>query len=92
MYTVFTGESFDEVIPGIESVYATIKEGRFKVVDLPCMSPLWDEFATYQYKEDASGQFTDEIADKDRFDVMDMVRYGIATREKRPKTYLIMSE
>lgn len=72
---------YDSVATGIGCVYGLIAEDRFKVVDLPCMAPLWDETATYQYKEDATGNFTDDILDKDKYDVMDMVRYGLASRE-----------
>lgn len=82
--------AFDSVEGGIETVYRIIAEDKLRVFNLPCMAPLWDEFATYQYKEDATGNFTDDIADKDEYDVMDMVRYGLASREKKPKPEVFM--
>lgn len=76
-------KGFDDVAGGIERVYGVIAQDRLSVFDKPCMVPFWDESGSYQYDEDAAGNFTKDIKDKDKYDVMDSTRYGIASKETK---------
>jgi hypothetical protein len=64
-----------DVESGIDAVTALLKESRLFIFDTEENQPLIEEFRSYSRQLDDAGQSTDKIQDKQKFHMMDSLRY-----------------